>query len=104
MRIGDLAGGDTKDKRGKGYTLVAEARKCAKYGNTHFLGDIVGGGVCPTNRAEAGTAVADDLWPKAGEQVLNGVGEALHGPSDQIGFRQRRTSSHQRNTLSLASL
>ena len=65
MRIGDLAGGDTKDKRGKGYTLVPKARKRAKYGNTHFLGHIVGGGVCPTYRAEAGPAVTHDLWPEA---------------------------------------
>lgn len=82
MRIGDLAGRDTKDKRRKGYTLVAEARKRAKYGNAHFLGDIVGCGVCPAYRAETGTAVTDDLRPEAGQQLFYGVGEALHGPSD----------------------
>lgn len=65
MRIGDLAGGDTKDKRGKRYTLVAKARKRTKYGNAHFLGDIVGGGVSATKRAETGTAVTDDLRPEA---------------------------------------
>jgi phospholipid/cholesterol/gamma-HCH transport system ATP-binding protein len=92
VRIGHLAGGDTKDKRGKGYTTVSKAWKRAKYGNAHLLCHIIGGGVCPAYRAKAGAAVPDDLRPEAGQQVLNGVRQTLHGPSDQISFGQRRTS------------